>query len=684
MQPPPASTTSPAAESASSSPSSLTEPSLDLPSSFDDTLDLSEIINAEGEGSGRNAKETTETRKGAKHGNNATNGTQHTEVKLLRSKLNEAATTIKSLRTQIQSAKSSLAELDVDDDDEKYQHLLHLSKLSPEQQRQGQSQSQGGGLAELSLVDHAALIIHQKVATMRKKLDREKLEAQNTANMAEADMVEAARAKQVTERRLETSQKRNEELESTVKHLQDQVIDLTEKGRMYDAACRKAASAEKDLESMRLSLTNYSDQLKESSSKLGDCQQRIQILERDNSYLERERAVLVDRAEASEKKLEDQASQLRETLTNAESMQLQSLKQQESIKSSYDCRLAEETARLRSESEKEISLIKTNITAQLDQAQKDRVRSEQAREEQNMALADVERQLSDTQSDIKIKTYENKSLLDTRQRLLDDLSDTKEQLAQLHKDNTSAREELAKLRLETDNERKLLRDEIVKKDEQLEAYLLLELKVDSSVQAGKHPGSVGLLSDPKRRIEQAVMLAKQVAELKRTVASLQTNLRIEKESTAFLKAKLEASEQAVAQLNQPSAYVVRSAKAREEELQQLRKENKTFQTQLASIQNEKRQLSHQLSDVLDRRQQIEEVKILVQDLRKERQSISMEAGKNDSNVCTGARVGCLSMRPMNHQVRGDGGLSVGKTSEDQDWIIHTIHHATSGGRDTVT
>jgi len=281
----------------------------------------------------------------------------------------------------------------------------------------------------------------------------------------------------------------------------------------------------------------------------------------------------------------------------------------------------------------------------------------------------VERQLSHAQSDVKIKTYENKSLVDNRHGLVDDLSNAKEQLAQFQNDYGSAREELAKLQLETDNERKQLRDEIAKKDEQLEAYLLLELKVDSSVQAGKHPGSVGLLSDPKRRIEQAVMLAKQVAELKRTMASLQTNLRMEKESTASLKAKLEASEQAVAQLNQPSAYVVRSAKAREEELQQLRRENKTLQTQLASVQNEKRQLSHQLSDVLDRRQQIEEVKILVQDLRKERQSISMEARTNDLNTFIGAGVGRLPVQPMNRQ-----------TSDDHDWMIHTIHHATSGGR----
>lgn len=665
---------SPASPADTASPSSLTEPSLDLPSSFDDTLDLSAIINAEG--SGRYAKETTETRKGVKSRDNA-NGAQPTEVKLLRSKLNEAAATIQSLRTQIQSAKSSLAELDIDIDDGKYQHLLHLSKLSPEQQRQGQSQGEGEGLAEIGLVDHAALIIHQKVATMRKTLDREKLEAQNTANMAEADMAEAVRTRQVAERRLEISQKRNDELESTVEHLQDQVIDLTEKGRMYDAACRSASSAEKDLESMRLSLTNYSEQLKESSSKLGDCQQRIQILERDNSYLERERAVLVDRAEASEKKSEDQASQLREALTNAESFQLQSMKQQESIKSSYDARLAEETARLRSESEKEISVIKTNITAQLDRAQKELVRSEHAREEQKKALAAVEKQLSDAHSDIKIKTYENKSLVDTRQGLLKDLSDTKEQLAQLQKDHGSAREELAKLRLESDSERNQLRDEIVKKDEQLEAYLLLELKVDSSVQAGKHPGSAGLLSDPKRRIEQAVLLAKQVAELKRNVTSLQSNLRTERETTASLKAKLEASEHAVAQLNQPSAYVVRSAKAREEELQQLRRDNKTLQTRLASTQSEKRQLSHQLSDVLDRRQQIEEVKMLVQDLRKERQSKLMEARESNSSTCVDADIGSLSVRAMTHQVRGGVG-------EDHDWMIHTIHHATSGGRNTVT
>ena len=644
MQPSPASTTSPAVSA--SSPSSLTEPSLDLPSSFDDTLDLSAIVNAEGDtgGTTTEAKRTTKKRAGAARKDD--DDAQHTctEIKLLRSKLNEAAATIQSLKTQIQSTKTSLQELDIDEsDDGKYQHLLHLSKLS-----QGQKE----GLAEPSLVDYAALILHQKVATMRKKLDREKLEAQNTANMAEADVAEAARTRQVAERRLQITQKRNEELESTVKHLQDQVIDLTEKGRMYDAACRKASSAENDLESMRLSLSNYSDQLKESSSKLGDCQQRVQILERDNAFLEREREVLVDRAEASEKKLEDQTSQLREALTNVESTQLQSMKKQESVKSSYDARLAEETARLRSESKREISLIKTSINAQLDLAQQELVRSEQAREEQKKALANVERQLSDAESDMKIQKYENKSLQDSRQGLLDDLSNTKEQLAELQSDHACAREELSKLRLESDNERKQLRDELVKKDEQLEAYLLLELKVDSSVQAGKHPGCVGLLSDPRRRIEQAVTLAKQVAGLKRTVASLQSSLCSEKDAIASLKAKLEASEQAVEQLSQPSAFVVRTAKAREEELQRLRRENKMLQSQLTSTQNEKRQLSHQLSDVLDRRQQIEEVKNLV--LKKERESKLVEARKCNSSDS-------LAVRFMN-------------TGDDQEWMIHTRWH----------
>lgn len=639
-----------------SSPSSLAEPSLDLPSSFDDTFDLSAIINADSANSGEKAKGTSTEAQEREDGPH----TGSTEVNLLRSKLNEAAATIQSLRTQIQSAKLSLQELDINgDDDEKYIHLLHLSKLPPEQQRQG-------GLAEISLVDHAALILHQKVATMRKKLEREKLEAQNTADMAEADMADIARGKQVAERRLQTSQQRNDELESTVKDLQDQVIDLKEKGRMYDAACRKASTAEKDLKKMHLSLTNYSKELKESSSELSDCQQRVKSLERDNSYLERERAVLVDRAEASEKKSEDQASQLREALTNAESMQLQNMKQQESIKSSYDARLAEEMARLQADREKEIFLVTANITAQLDRAKEELVRSNEAQEQQKKALADVERQLSDVASDVKIKTYENRTLLENRQGLLDDLSSTKKQLAQLQKDHTSALEELSKLRLESDSERKQLRDEIVKKDEQLEAYLLLELKVDSSVQAGKHPGGAGLLSDPRRRIEQAVMLAKQVTEMKRTVASLQSNLRTEKESAASLKAKLEASEHAVAQLNQPSAYVVRSAKVREEELQRLRRENKTLQNQLVASQNEKRQLSHQLSDVLDRRQQIEEVKILVQNLRKERQSESVEG--------LGAGAGSLGMRPMNHQFRE----VVGNTGNDQDWMIHTVHHATSG------
>ena len=639
----------------SSSPSS--PPSLDLPSSFDDTLDLSEIIGAEGSGDGGNSAKGTRALAAARTGND--DDSPPTEVRLLRSKLHEAAATIQSLRTQIQSAKVSLQELDIDfdnNDNERYQHLLHLSRLPPEQQQQ-QQQRQG---EELSLVDHAVLILYQKMAAIRKKLDRDKREAQNTADMAEADLAEAARVRKVAERRitgmeetLQLSQQRNDELESTVQHLQDQVIELKEKGRMYDTACCNASAAETDLEKMRLSLTNYSEELKESSSKLQQCQQRVHNLERDNSYLEREQAVLVDRAETSEAKCAEQASQLREASAEAEALQLQHMKQQESIRSSYDARLAEETTRLRSEHDKETSLVKASITAQLDRAREDLVKAQNAQEQQKQAMAKVEKQLSDAQSDIKIKTYENKSLLDNHQSVLSDLNRTKEQVEQLQIEHTSAREELSKLRLEGDTEREKLREEIAKKEEQLEAYLLLELKVDSSVQAGKYPGSAGLLSDPKRRIEQAVMLAKQVAALKRDVTSLQSGLRTEQESTASLRAKLEASERAVAQLNQPSAYVVRSAKVREEELQRLRAENKTLQSQLTSSQNEKRQLSHQLSDVLDRRQQIEEVKLLVQNLRKERRAVNQNPGM-------------------------DRGVGVGAGNDQDRMMIHTIHHATNG------
>ena len=645
----------------SSSPSS--PPSLDLPSSFDDTLDLSEIISAEGSGDGGNSAKGTRALAAAPAAPDDDDNPP-TEVRLLRSKLHEAAATIQSLRTQIQSAKVSLQELDIDfdnNDNERYQHLLHLSRLPPEQQQQ-QQQRRG---EELSLVDHAVLILYQKMAAIRKKLDRDKREAQNTADMAEADLAEAARVRKVAERRitgmeetLQLSQQRNNELESTVQHLQDQVIELKEKGRMYDAACCNASAAETGLEKMRLSLTNYSEELKETSSKLHQCQQRVHNLERDNSYLEREQAVLVDRAETSETKCAEQASQLRESSAKAEALQLQHMKQQESIRSSYDARLAEETTRLRSECDKEISLVKASITAQLDRAREDLVSAQNAQEQQKQAMAKVEKQLSDAQSDIKIKTYENKSLLDNNQSVLSDLNRTKEQAEQLQIEHASAREELSKLRLEGDTERRQLREEIVKKEEQLEAYLLLELKVDSSVQAGKYPGSAGLLSDPKRRIEQTVMLAKQVAALKRDVASLQSNLRTEQESTASLRAKLEASERAVAQLNQPSAYVVRSAKVREEELQRLRAENKTLQSQLTSSQSEKRQLSHQLSDVLDRRQQIEEVKLLVQDLRKERRAAAVAAPS------------------INQNPGMDRGVGAGN---DQDcMMIHTIHHATSG------
>ena len=645
----------------SSSPSS--PPSLDLPSSFDDTLDLSEIISAEGSGDDGNSAKGTRALAAAPAAPDDDDNPP-TEVRLLRSKLHEAAATIQSLRTQIQSAKVSLQELDIDfdnNDNERYQHLLHLSRLPPEQQQQ-QQQRRG---EELSLVDHAVLILYQKMAAIRKKLDRDKREAQNTADMAEADLAEAARVRKVAERRitgmeetLQLSQQRNNELESTVQHLQDQVIELKEKGRMYDAACCNASAAETGLEKMRLSLTNYSEELKETSSKLHQCQQRVHNLERDNSYLEREQAVLVDRAETSETKCAEQASQLRESSAKAEALQLQHMKQQESIRSSYDARLAEETTRLRSECDKEISLVKASITAQLDRAREDLVNAQNAQEQQKQAMAKVEKQLSDAQSDIKIKTYENKSLLDNNQSVLSDLNRTKEQAEQLQIEHASAREELSKLRLEGDTERRQLREEIVKKEEQLEAYLLLELKVDSSVQAGKYPGSAGLLSDPKRRIEQAVMLAKQVAALKRDVTSLQSNLRTEQGSTASLRAKLEASERAVAQLNQPSAYVVRSAKVREEELQRLRAENKTLQSQLTSSQSEKRQLSHQLSDVLDRRQQIEEVKLLVQDLRKERRAAAVAAPS------------------INQNPGMDRGVGAGN---DQDcMMIHTIHHATSG------
>jgi hypothetical protein len=85
---------------------------------------------------------------------------------------------------------------------------------------------------------------------------------------------------------------------------------------------------------------------------------------------------------------------------------------------------------------------------------------------------------------------------------------------------------------------------------------------------------------------------------------------------------------------------------------------------LTLSQNEKRQLSHQLSDVLDRRQQIEEVKLLVQDLRKERRAAAVAAPSINQNPGMDRGVGV--------------GVGVGASNDQDCMMIHTIHHATSG------
>eukprot|EP00562_Extubocellulus_spinifer_P034170 CAMPEP_0178685688 /NCGR_PEP_ID=MMETSP0699-20121125/3523_1 /TAXON_ID=265572 /ORGANISM="Extubocellulus spinifer, Strain CCMP396" /LENGTH=273 /DNA_ID=CAMNT_0020330471 /DNA_START=100 /DNA_END=919 /DNA_ORIENTATION=- len=256
------------------------------------------------------------------------------------------------------------------------------------------------------------------------------------------------------------------------------------------------------------------------------------------------------------------------------------------------------------------------------------------------AIADMGKELANARSDIKIKTYENANLLEVHEATRAELKNTTAQKDSIKDQLSAHREQLSQLQLESGMERKKLNEDIAKRDEQLEAYAQLELQVDSKIEAGKDPWT---LACPKRRMEQALMLAKKCSELKKAAEALRSSLKVEQDANAALKARLQVSEHAVSQMNQPSAYVVKSAKAREEELAKLRSENKGLHMELTSTRNEKQRLAHQLSDVLDRRQKLDEMKNLVRDLKN--QQAQKASSELSAHPCSTGAQRCVACFP---------------------------------------
>mmetsp|Transcript_15593 Transcript_15593/g.34778 ORF Transcript_15593/g.34778 Transcript_15593/m.34778 type:complete len:314 (+) Transcript_15593:3222-4163(+) len=261
------------------SPSSSSSIQLSLPDSFDDTLDLSIVLDAETKGQHKMSGGGSCSSAGGSGSSSSVNHPvsrpcpvhQHlqpqsrTEIKILRSKLQEAAATIKALHLQIQVEKSSIQDAEVLDDAE----CRYLSRLPPQ---------------ELTLAQFAAL--------------------------------------------------------------KSQIINLKEKGRRYDAACQRATEVEAAMDELRKRNQTHATEMEQCSTKETDLRQkileyekRVQILDMDKSYLQKENAILLGRAEESEKTASEQASTLREALTKSNALESELVKERDASKASYDDKL---------------------------------------------------------------------------------------------------------------------------------------------------------------------------------------------------------------------------------------------------------------------------------------------------------------------------------------------------------
>eukprot|EP00949_MAST-11_sp_MAST-11-sp1_P001490 g1490.t1 len=548
---------------------------------------------------------------------------RRSEMKAVREKQIELEAEIPVLRSHMKQARDEFRELEISS--AAYEELRRM----PEE--------------KLTLREFVVVRVHRMLQEARDEAERARLAADTMRREYASAAEEAQRRALDDAQRVRAAEEREALLRNDIEALEAaggerarrlaaataDVQELRSKGEAYDRLAARESALQREVEGLRSaaalaeeSVASLRKEKDDAHAKLLDAAQRIEVLEVDKSYLEREGDARGARVSSLEAELAREREMTRELRAAKVAFHEELVKEKDDARRGYEARLSAEVQRLAEKSEAEMARLRETSedvyerqNATLRQAKVEATEAARAAEMRLRELSaaheelqlravkadsDHQAQLAELRGQLKMKAFELE-----RSRLTMDEQGTTLKQSQVEMERMAARfdvlrEEFAKLEASGARDRIEMEAQLAVERERVSGYEQLEIELDRAVvgsASGDGSGSGGgdgegegyNLAMPihaRRRVKQSIALAQKLIKAQNKCRELESSLvRMEDENMA-LRAQLGAAERAVDGAGQPHQYFVSRIREQEAETLQHQRTASTASRDLAHSQDE--------------------------------------------------------------------------------------------------
>lgn len=436
-------------------------------------------------------------------------------------------------------------------------------------------------------------------------------------------------------------------------------VQLKDKGRYVSLEKRRTATKAKDdimqsqLQKQMTLVVSSTAREKELERQVLEYKRKFHLMGLDLEHAQKESEAYLKRAEKAEKKRKTTVSALKMSQERHE-MDLSRINtEHEQTKSHYECeivRLRDEIIFTRNRQDQAFTRESKLLCDARDQAieqvkllqhELSVLRSDRETKEAETSeiIIELERQLADVRSDLKVKSCELNTLQVSKSK--DESHEYTENLSQLQ-------QECSRLERRADR----LEESVRLKEEELKLYRHDDLLVDCGITDAKSSDEDNV-SGRSVLVKNLVQIARKCRELQLTLLILGDELSSEREKNNVLLMREESNQRLFHEMSSKSnkcasTYIISTLKERDAEIQQL-------QTNLNRTVEERDELSSSLDKVLKRREELDEMKKLVESMR------NAMLSQRDCDQPTAAVVGGADVGPKHLD------------DEDEDLFEHLIH-----------
>jgi hypothetical protein len=427
----------------------------------------------------------------------------------------------------------------------------------------------------------------------------------------------------------------DDNLEAKVRQLMAANLELKEKCCRYDLAQRSSTNYESQL-AQKSSMHDIiiSKREKELQHQILEYKRKMQVVSSDLDHARNEANASLQRAEKAEHDSEATASLLRSIQHKYDVAISRHADEQEDVK--------REISRIREECKKEIiasrthqneafaresTLLRDARDHAIEQAKtllRDLNELRCERESKEAEYLDInkelERQLSDVRSELKVKVFEFNTLRACQDRAVAESNQLKQENVETKAALTRLQNEYTHLERQTAIERTKSEEIIRQKCELLDIYQHEDLLIEDDDECGAASDAGNTLTGRKSLLKNSIALASKCRKLQSVLKQTGDELAIEKEKNQLLAKKNESNQRLFHELaaqtkKTTSSCMVSAMKTKDKEIFELSSKMNTLQLELSKARQERDDCSTRLTEVLGRRNQAKEMKALVESMR---------------------------------------------------------------------